>query len=172
MEWPYEIAERDHDIQNPISAEKIRLLGDYVRLGPETRVLDVACGRCGPALVLASTFGCRISGVEVRVDFADAARARIAAAGLESLVEVHTADAKMFPVEAESFDVALCLGATFIWGTIGDAAAVLVRGVRAGGFVAIGEPFWRRWPPPDGVDDEGYVDSPRRSRGSPTRASR
>ena len=24
-------------------------------------------------------------------------------------------------------------------------------------FVAIGEPFWRRWPLPDGVDPEGYV---------------
>jgi hypothetical protein len=30
--------------------------------------------------------------------------------------------------------------------------------VRAGGFVAIGEPFWRQWPLPDGIEDEDFVD--------------
>jgi hypothetical protein len=29
--------------------------------------------------------------------------------------------------------------------------------VRRGGFAAIGEPYWRQWPLPDGVDDHGYV---------------
>ena len=36
MPWYYAIAERDHDIQNPTSAEKILLLGDYVRLSAES----------------------------------------------------------------------------------------------------------------------------------------
>ena len=96
MDWPYEIAERDHELQNPTSAEKIRLLGEYLRLGRDSRVLDIACGKAGPALVLASTFGCRVVGVELRSQFADEARARIAASGLESLVDVHTADAATF----------------------------------------------------------------------------
>ena len=60
MAWYYAVAERDHDIQNPTSAEKIRLMGEWLRLGPDTRVLDVACGKCGPALVLAAAFGCKI----------------------------------------------------------------------------------------------------------------
>src|SRR6266498_512942 len=50
----YEIAERDHELQNPTSAEKIRLLGEYLRLGRESRILDIACGKAGPALVLAT----------------------------------------------------------------------------------------------------------------------
>jgi hypothetical protein len=32
--------------------------------------------------------------------------------------------------------------------------------VREGGFVAIGEPFWRQWPLPDGIENEGFVDLP------------
>jgi cyclopropane fatty-acyl-phospholipid synthase-like methyltransferase len=56
MSWPYEIAERDHEIQNPTSAEKIRLLGEYLRLGKDSRVLDVACGKGGPASILAATY--------------------------------------------------------------------------------------------------------------------
>jgi SAM-dependent methyltransferase len=157
MDWPYEIAERDHEIQNPTSAGKILLLGEYLGLTAESHVLDIACGNGGPASLLAAVHGCRITGVEIRPQFAAAARERLAAADLDGLVEIHTADAASFPIEPESFDAALCLGAAFVWGTIGDAAAALVPVVPRGGFVAVGEPFWRQWPPPDGARTEDYV---------------
>ena len=163
MDWPYEIAERDHEIQNPTSAEKIRLLGEYLRLDRESRVLDIACGKAGPAAILATTFGCSITGVKLRAGFADEGRARVSAAGLESRVEIHTADARDYPLEPETWDAALCLGAAFIWGNIRDAARALFPAVKSGGFVAIGEPFWRRWPLPEGTDDEGYADLARTS---------
>jgi SAM-dependent methyltransferase len=158
MAWPWEVVERDHEIQNPTSAEKIRVLGEYLRLTSESRVLDIACGKGGPALILAATYGCRVHGVEIRPAFAEAARARAAANGLESLIEVKTADASELEFEPESWDAALCIGASFVWGTIADAAAALRPFVRAGGFVAIGEPFWRQWPLPDGIEDEDFVD--------------
>ena len=157
MDWPYEIAERDHEIQNPTSAEKILLLGSYLRLSAESRVLDVACGKGGPAAILAAAYGCRITGVEIRPGFADAARERVVATGLDGLVEIRTADGAGIELEPDTLDAALCLGAAFVWGSIADAAAALRPAVRSGGFVAIGEPFWRRWPLPDGVDPEGYV---------------
>jgi len=157
MAWPYEIAERDHEIQNPTSAEKILLVGSYLRLTAESRVLDVACGRGGPAAILAAAYGCRITGVEIRPEFADVARERVLAAGLNRLVEIRTGDAATIELEPGTLDAALCLGAAFVWGSIADAAAALRPAVRPGGFVAIGEPFWRRWPLPDGVDPEGYV---------------
>jgi len=155
--WPWEIVERDHEIQNATSAEKIKLLGSYLRLSPTHRVLDIACGKAGPALILASTYGCRITGIELRAAFADAARERIAAAGLESLVEVQTADASSLELDPAAWDVALCLGAAFVWGTIADAAAALHPAVRGGGMVAIGEPFWRHMPPPAGGHDGDFV---------------
>src|ERR671927_361105 len=116
--WPWEVVERDHEIQNPTSPEKIRRLGDYLRLSAESRVLDVACGKGGPALVLAGTYGCRVRGIEVRPAFAEEARRRAAAAGLESLVEVQTADAARVELEPDACDAAICLGASFVWGTI------------------------------------------------------
>ena len=158
MAWPWEIVERDHEIQNPTSAEKIRLVGDYLRLSPDSRVLDVACGKGGPARILAAAYGCRIHGIEIRPGFADEARRLVAAAGLEPLIEVQTADAAEVAFEAGAFDAALCLGASFVWGTIAEAAAALGPAVRPGSFAAIGEPFWREWPLPPGIDDQGYVD--------------
>jgi cyclopropane fatty-acyl-phospholipid synthase-like methyltransferase len=64
MAWSWEVVERDHEIQDPTSPEKIRLLGEYLRLTSESHVLDIACGKGGPALILAATatFGCRVHG--------------------------------------------------------------------------------------------------------------
>jgi SAM-dependent methyltransferase len=155
--WRWDVAERDHEIQNPTSAEKIRLLGDYLRLTSGSRVLDIACGKAGPALVLAAAFGCRILGVELRPEFAAEARRRVADAGLDALVEIRTGDGREIPIEPEVWDAALCLGASFVWGTLTEAAPALAPAVRPGGFVAVGEPFWRQWPLPDGVDSQGYV---------------
>jgi len=154
--WYYAVAERDHDIQNPTSAEKIRLMGEWLRLGPDTRVLDVACGKCGPALVLAAAFGCKITGVEQYSGFVAAACERIAAAGLGDLIEVVESDGREFPLEPESWDAALCLGATFVWDDLDGTLGALVPTVRPGGHVVVGEPYWRR-SPPVGMDAMGYV---------------
>lgn len=154
MPWFHAVAERYHDIQNPISAEKIRLLGERIGLGPGRRVLDIACGRGGPAIVLASGFGCRVVGVERSNEFATAARERIAAAGLEELIAIHEQDAADFPIEPEQWDAALCLGASWIWDGLEGTVATLSRGVRPGGHVAVGEVYLRA---PAGGDREEFV---------------
>ena len=160
----HELVERDHDLQNPTSAEKIRLAGVYMRLTPQMTVLDVACGKAGPALILAREFGCRIHGVDVSAVFIDEARRRIAAAGLDGLISVELADAAQVS-EWPSCDAALCLGAAFVWGHIGDAAAALREIVGSGGTIAVGEPFWRETgrqgrPPLTTATENGLVDLP------------
>jgi SAM-dependent methyltransferase len=157
MPWYYAVAEARHELQNPTSEEKVRLLGEALALDASSRVLDLACGRGGPALVLAREFGCSILGVERAPEFVAAARERVAAAGLGSRIEIVHEDAAAFDSGTEAWDAALCLGAAFIWAHLGDAAAALRPAVRAGGHVAIGEPYWRRVPLPPGVDDAGWV---------------
>ena len=146
MPWFHGVAERYHEIQNPIGADKIRLLGERLGLTEGHRVLDIACGRGGPALVLAATFGCEIVGVEKSDEFAEAARRRIAEAGLEELISVHVQDAADFPIEPEAWDAALCLGASWIWGGLEGTVAALVPGVRPGGHIAVGEVYLRAEP--------------------------
>ena len=152
MPWFHDVAERYHDIQNPISGEKIRLLGERIGLAPGQRVLDIACGRGGPAIVLASTFGCEIVGVEKANVFVEAAREGIAAAGLEGLISIHEQDAADFPLEPEAWDAALCLGASWIWGGLEGTVAALVPGIRRGGHLAVGDVYRRRVVPH--TDDE------------------
>jgi SAM-dependent methyltransferase len=143
MPWFHAVAERYHDIQNPISGDKIRLLGERIGLAPGRRVLDIACGRGGPAIILASTFECHIVGVERSNEFATAARERIAAGGLEELITIQEQDAVDFPIEPEQWDAVLCLGACWIWGGLEGTVATLVPAVRRGGHVAVGEVYLR-----------------------------
>ena len=105
-------------------------------------MLDIACGKGGPAIVLASTFGCRIVGVELRPRSPTRPAARVAARGLETLVAVETADARELPARARGVGRGALSRRSFVWGNIGDAAAALAPAVRPGGFVAIGEPYW------------------------------
>src|SRR5438093_9888252 len=107
MPWYYAVAEREHEIQNPTSADKVVLLGRHLRLSPDTRVLDLACGKAGPAALLASTYGCRVLGIERSHEFVEAARRHVADVGVGDLVEIVEADAHAFPLEAEAWDAIL-----------------------------------------------------------------
>jgi SAM-dependent methyltransferase len=147
------VAEAMHELQNPTSEEKIVLLGKRLRLGPESRVLDIASGRGGPALVLARELGCVVHGVEISADFHSVAVERVAAAGLEDRVSFELEDGAKATFEPEAYDAALCLGASFVYGSLADTVDALVPAVRPGGHVAVGEPYWRKLPLPDDYED-------------------
>jgi ubiquinone/menaquinone biosynthesis C-methylase UbiE len=155
----FTVAERDHELQNPISAEKLVLLGERLRLGHGSRVLDIASGRGGPAVLLAREFGCSIDGIEVAPEFHAVAVERATAAGVEQRVSFRLADASKEALPAESYDVALCLGASFVWGNLAGTLDALEPAVRPGGHVVVGEPFWRKLPLPEDYAerDEPYT---------------
>src|SRR5215208_4354058 len=154
MPWYFAVVESRHELQNPTSADKIRLLGERLGLDASSHVLDVASGRGGPALILARELGCQVTCVERAEDFHRAAQERVRAAGLEDRIELVHGDAHAFPLEDGRYDAALCLGASFVWNGLAGTIRALTPAVRDGGFVAVGEPYWRRWPLPDGFEPE------------------
>jgi SAM-dependent methyltransferase len=158
MAWYFAVAEHLHELQNPTSEPKITLLGERLGLGPGSRVLDMASGKGGPARILARTFGCRITCLERAEEFDAVARERARTEGLEHLLTLVRSDAAEFEIEPGAYDAALCLGASFVWGGLDQTLRALLPGVRPGGFVVVGEPYWRRWPLPEGFEldpDEG-----------------
>ena len=57
---------------------------------------------------------------------------------------------------AGEYDAALCLGASFVYGSLADTVEKLEPAVKPGGHVVVGEPFWRRLPlPADDYEDRG-----------------
>jgi SAM-dependent methyltransferase len=147
------VAEAEHALQNPTSEEKVVLLGNRLGLGPGSRVLDIASGRGGPAVLLAREFGCVVHGIEIAPEFHAAALELATGAGVADRVTFELGDAAQATLESESYDAALCLGASFVFGSLADTVDALAPAVRNGGYVAVGEPFWRRLPLPEDYED-------------------
>jgi cyclopropane fatty-acyl-phospholipid synthase-like methyltransferase len=147
------VAEAEHELQNPTSEEKLLLLGERLGLGPDSRVLDIASGRGGPAVLLAREFGCTVHGIEIAPEFHAAALERAAKAGVADRVSFEPNDAANAVLEPESYNTALCLGASFVFGSLAETVDSLAPAVQRGGYVAVGEPFWRRALRPEDYED-------------------
>ena len=91
-------------------------------IGAETAVLEVGSGSGGPAVYLAATRGCRLTGVDINEHGIRNATALAASNGLSDRVRFETVDAnESLPFADASFDVvisndAMCHVATYVVG--------------------------------------------------------
>jgi SAM-dependent methyltransferase len=117
-------------------------------------VLDIACGKGEFLLRLAERYGGDLGegfrgvGVDISpyhiAELREAAAKRVPAAALE-LLETDGAD---YQPEAGGFDLASCLGASWIFGGYRTTLRALRVAARPGGQVLVGEVFWRSEPDP------------------------
>lgn len=145
--WLYfDATHADHVFCNPTSAPKIDELGRVLGLAPGQRVLDIACGFAECLVRWHERHG--ISGVGVdlspyAIRRAEARRRQRAPDADLRLLEMPGAE---YEAGAE-FDVAMCLGASWIWNGFVGTLEALRRFVKPGGHVVSGEPFWISDPP-------------------------
>jgi SAM-dependent methyltransferase len=107
----------------------------HLRLGPDSRVLDVACGAGGPSLALVERTGCRITGVDIEPAGIEHAKAKARARGLADRATFAVMDGSgRLAFEDGAFDAALCIDAISHlpdrFGTLLEWARLLVRGGR------------------------------------------
>jgi len=85
-------------------------LAELAGINSEDSVLDVLCYLGGPALQLAETYGCRVTGVDISEDFVAAARRIAELAGLSDRVVFQVGESQELPFSSEQFSVAWCQG--------------------------------------------------------------
>jgi cyclopropane fatty-acyl-phospholipid synthase-like methyltransferase len=142
------IAHATHALLGPVSPASIEALLARIPRAPDTRVLDVGCGK-GEMLVRAlETLGGTGVGVEPNPAFASAARARatqrLPHAAIR-IIESTFADAHF---SEAPFDLAICTGSIHVFG---DWRAALegMRGlVSPTGWALLGPGYWKRPPDP------------------------
>lgn len=147
----YGITHRDHLICNPTSEAKLDELVGLLRLPDDARVLDVACGKAELLCRIAARHGGTGVGVDISPYEVEAARARVASRGLSDRLEIVAEDGAKYEVPEASLDLALCIGASWVWGGHRGTLQALGRRTRPGGLVAVGEPFKLRDPAPEEV---------------------
>lgn len=157
------IAERDIEIQNPITDRKLRLLTDYCDIRDGLKVLDIGCGKAWLMRQWADQFAIDGVGIDINARFLEVARRKSPAKGK---LTFHNTAVNGFDVAAESYDIVLCLGASFVIGEPPQALEWMERAARPGGIMVLGDVVLRHQPvvhrgeilPPDTVGMIGVVE--------------
>ena len=152
----HEIAEANHRILNPFSEAKLRLLGEVAGVSRGTSVLDLACGKGEMLCRWAEWFGSVGLGVDLSPVFLGAAVARAAELGVSDDLTFLQGDAGTYEAQAGAFDVAACIGATWIGGGLAGTVDLLRPAIGRGGRLLIGEPYWTEPPPDEAVEALGF----------------
>jgi len=157
------IAEQDIEIQNPVTDRKLKLLDDYCDIRDGLSVLDVGCGKAWVMRRWADSFGITGIGLDTNRHFLDFARSKPPARGAVSYIE---GPAQRYQAAPNSFDIVMCLGATFALGDLVKAIDWTVAAAKPGGYIVIGEMMLKHRPlstqgqllPHDALDMIGIIE--------------
>jgi protein-L-isoaspartate O-methyltransferase len=144
----YDISEHYMELINPFASDKIITIGKFLDLKKDERVLEFGSG-FGEILVLwAESFGITGVGIDIREYAQERATKKISDRGLSDRIKVECTDGAKYQFEEESYDVAACIGASFIWGGFKETINGMKNAIHSKGKLVIGEPYLIKEPVP------------------------
>ena len=154
----YDITHREHVICNPTSQEKLEQLIDLLGLPTDAQALDIACGKGEFLIRLAEAYGARGMGIDISPFYiAEAERKLKSRATSAGIVFRQMNGADFRPDEPNSFDLASCIGASWVFGGYNATLDALISMVKPGGWVIAGEPYWVQEPFKDYLEASGIA---------------
>jgi SAM-dependent methyltransferase len=138
----------DDVLDSPVSSAKLDRVLAQVRLSPRDRVLDIGCGSGGLLVRAHELSGCSGVGIDKDPDCIRRGKARVDALAPGADIDLHAMEAEQFSLVAP-FDAAACVGATHIFGGFPGTLIALKGFVKPGGYVLVGDLYWRLDPSDD-----------------------
>ncbi len=139
----YNISERYIELINPMTPEKIIKLGRLLRLKEGTKVIEFGSGYGEILALWGENFGISGIGIDIREHVCNRAKEKIKKKGLEDRIEIVYDHGAEYPFEKGAFDVAACIGASFIWEGYRPTIFAMKEAIHKDGKLVIGEPYWR-----------------------------
>ena len=141
------IAHRDHVFCSPLFGAKVdRVLG-MLAIAPGDRVLEVGCGKGEVLVRLLERLRVSAMGVDPNPAFLEEARGRAAARAPGAALELIAAKASDAGLRRE-FRLGIAIGATHAFGGYRETLRALRDLVVPGGWVLVGEGYWKCDPDP------------------------
>lgn len=137
-----EISTRHLQLNTPAAPEKIWSIGHYLDLDKSKKVIDFGCGYGRVLELWGKDFGVSGVGIDIHDYMCRQASERITEAGLVGKIDVVCANPSEYKFQSQAYDVASCLGATFIWGGLHKALTLMRSAVRPDGKLVVGEPYY------------------------------
>ncbi|WP_349409402.1 class I SAM-dependent methyltransferase [Pseudalkalibacillus sp. SCS-8] len=148
------IAHRNHQICNPFSMEKLMRVLTQIPWRKGNRVLDIGAGKCEVLIELINRFEVEGTAIELEKAFVeDAWQNAEGRIPFEHLSVINEDAKKVLPRYDQSFDVVMCLGASHAIGDYRTTLAAMSKAVKPGGYLLVGEGYWKRKP------DEAYLEA-------------
>lgn len=152
----YDIVHRHHKLMNPVDTKKIEELYTLLDLKPDSNVVDIGCGKGEMLIRLAEDYRVEGAGIDKSpycIREAEKQRLnRVPRAGLKFL----EMDGARYKTTDDPADLAMCIGATWIYGGYNNTLTSLSNMAKPNGLVMVGEPFWRSDPPKDYLESESF----------------
>ena len=143
----FDITHREHILCNPMDIRKLEELINLLKLRPDARVVDIAAGKGEFIIRLAERYSINGVGIDLSpycvADAREKLRVRVPGAQLRFL---EMDGVKYEPEEPESLDLVACIGASWVYGGHRGTLQALTRMAARGGWIVVGEPFWRKEP--------------------------
>ena len=149
----YDIAEYYMELINPFDEEKIRTVGKHLGLEKGKKVIEFGCGFAEIMVIWAETFGIEAEGIELREYAYQRGLKKIRDKGLSDRLKIMCGNGAEYKFEKGAFDVAACIGASFIWGDYPSTIRAMKEAIHPKGKLVIGEPYLLKEPmPPEYVE--------------------
>jgi ubiquinone/menaquinone biosynthesis C-methylase UbiE len=131
-------------------------------LSADASVLDIGTGNAEVLIRLVEQYGVKAVGVEWSPVALQAAHEQIAARVPHQSIELRDVDATTLQLSREQFEVAICIGASEVFGGYAGTLRTLAQSVESGGQLVVGELYWKQEPAQDylttfGIPREEYT---------------
>lgn len=151
VERYYQILEEGQRFPGPLSVAAFEQISTACQLHSGLRVLDLGCGGGEVLCRWAQAYSLKGTGVDWRAERVSAAQTR--ANELEVWPQVHfvESDIASFPQDFHEFDRVICLAGSAMVGGLAELLEAMQRALRTGkgGYLLLGESFWRQPPTPE-----------------------
>jgi SAM-dependent methyltransferase len=149
------ITHGDLRLLNPLSSERVDEVLDLLELDAGDRVIDIGCGKGELLIRVGERFDIEGLGIDLSKEYVAWARNEAMNRVPNGQITFVTRDASKMEPTPRSFDLAINVGSSHVFGDYETALRRLHDIVKPGGLVLFGEGFWRREPSPDFLEALG-----------------